>query len=159
IYIMLNKPQGIICTAAKDVPENIIDYVNYPERIFPVGRLDKHSEGLIILTNVGPIVNELLNQDYLEENDYLLTVNQLIKKQFINELSKGMSIYYTYVKENTITNPCVVKQINDYLFNITLTQVLNIQKRRICRKFQYSVTDLKRVRFKNLYLSTLPIGE
>jgi len=159
IYIMLNKPQGIICTAAKDVPENIIDYVNYPERIFPVGRLDKHSEGLIILTNDGPIVNELLNQDYLVEKDYLVTVNQLITKQFINDLSKGVSIYNPRVKGNTITNPCVVKQINDYQFKITLTQGLNRQIRRMCRRFQYTVTDLKRVRFKNLYLSTLPIGE
>jgi len=158
-YIMLNKPRGIICTAAKNVPENIIDYVNYPERIFPVGRLDKHSEGLIILTNDGPIVNELLNQDYLVEKEYLVTVNQLITKQFINDLSNGVSIYNPRVKENTITNPCVVKQISDYQFKITLTQGLNRQIRRMCRRFQYTVTDLKRVRFKNLYLSSLPIGE
>src|SRR5699024_7642191 len=158
-YIMLNKPQGTICTAAKDVPENIIDYVNYPERIFPVGRLDTHSEGLIILTNDRPIVNELLNQYYLIEKEYLVTVNQLITNEFINDLSKGVSIYNTRVKGNTITNPCVVKQINDYQFKITLTQGLNRQIRRMCRRFQYTVTDLKRVRFKNLYLSTLPIGE
>src|SRR5699024_12516118 len=115
-YIMLNKSHSMICTAAKNVSENIIDYVNYPEHVFPVGRLDKHSEILIILTNDGPIVNELLNQDYLVEKEYLVTVYQLITKQFINDLSKGVSIYNPRVKGNTITNPCVVKQINDYQF-------------------------------------------
>src|SRR5690625_8042689 len=108
---MLNKPQGIICTAAKDVPENIIDYVNYPERIFTVGRLDKHSERLIILTNDGPIVNELLNQDYLVEKDYLITVNKLITKQLINDISKGVSIYNQRLKEKTNTKHYFVKQI------------------------------------------------
>src|SRR5699024_2522489 len=124
-----------------------------------VGRLDKHSEGLIILTNDGSIVNELLNKDYLVEKGYLVTVNQLITKQFINDLSKGVSIYNPREKENTITIPRVDKQIIDYQFNITLTQGLNRQIRRMCRRFQYTVPDLNRVRFKNLYLSSLPIGE
>src|SRR5699024_578697 len=126
---------------------------------FPVGGLGKHSEGLVILTNAGPILNELLNQDYLVDKDYLVTVNQLVTKQFINDFSKGPSIYNARVKGNTSTNPAAAKQINEYQFRRTLTQGLNRQIRRMSRRLQYTVTDLKRVRFKNLYLSTLPIGE
>src|SRR5699024_6839834 len=103
-------------------------------------------------------VNELLNQDYLVEKYYLVTVNQLITKQFINDLSKGVSIYNKPIKGNTITNHLVVKQIINNQFKITLTQELNRQIRRMFRRFQYTVTDMKRVLFKNLYLSTLSIG-
>lgn len=158
-YLILNKPRGIICTAAKDVLENIIDYINYPERIFPIGRLDKHSEGLLILTNDGPIVNELLKKEALVEKDYIVTVNRLITTQLINNLASGVSIYNPRTKDNTLTSPCTVKQLSDYQFKITLTEGLNRQIRRMCRRFQYTVTNLKRVRIKDLYLNDLPVGE
>lgn len=158
-YLMLNKPSGIICTSAKNVRENIIDFIDYPERIFPVGRLDKHSEGLLILTNDGPIVNELLKKEAFVEKDYIVSVNRQITDLFIKELSNGVSIYNPRVKDYTITSNCVVEQVNDYQFKITLTQGLNRQIRRMCRRFQYTVTNLKRVRLKELYLSDLPVGE
>lgn len=158
-YLILNKPRGIICTAAKDVPENIINYINYPERIFPIGRLDKHSEGLLILTNDGPIVNELLKKEALVEKDYIVTVNRLITTQLINNLASSVSIYNPRTKDNTLTSPCIVKQLSDYQFKITLTEGLNRQIRRMCRRFQYTVTHLKRVRIKDLYLNDLPVGD
>ncbi len=158
-YLMLNKPRDIICTAAKNVPENIIDFIDYPERIFPVGRLDKHSEGLLILTNDGPIVNELLKKESLVEKDYIVTVNRVITPQFISDLSNGVSIYNPRVNGYTVTNACIVKQLNDSQLKITLTQGLNRQIRRMCRRYQYTVTNLKRIRLKELHLGDLPIGD
>lgn len=159
IYIMLNKPVGITCTGAKDVTDNIIQYIDYPERIFPVGRLDKASEGLILLTNDGLIANQLLQSEFKEEKIYRVTVDQVITVEFLNGLKKGVSIYNPRKKEYVITEPCIVEQIDDYRFEITLTQGLNRQIRRMCRHFDYTVTRLDRVQFKQLVLGDLPRGE
>ncbi|WP_342512028.1 pseudouridine synthase [Sporosarcina sp. FSL K6-1522] len=159
IYVMLNKPRGIICTAASHIGGNIIDFVNYPERIFPVGRLDKDSEGLILLTNDGSIVNELLLEENNHEKDYLVTVDKKITAIFIEDMAKGVDIYNPRKKDYTRTKPCKVVQIDDYCFKITLSQGLNRQIRRMCRRFQYTVTRLQRVRMKELQLGTLAIGE
>lgn len=159
IYLLLHKPRGIICTAAENVPENVIDFIDYPERIFPVGRLDNHSEGLLILTNDGPIVNKLLKKESSVEKDYIVTVNREITDQFITDLSTGVSIYNPRVKGSTMTSPCIVERLNDLQFKITLTEGLNRQIRRMCRRFQYTVTNLKRVRLKNVHLGELPVGE
>lgn len=158
IYIMLNKPPGITCTAASHIEGNIIDFINYPERIFPVGRLDKQSEGLILLTDDGCIVNELLREEHNEEKDYIVTVDKVITQEFIENMSKGVKIYNPRKKEYTITKHCVVVQLDDTRFKITLSQGLNRQIRRMCRRFQYTVTKLQRVRIKNLALGSLELG-
>ncbi len=158
IYIMLNKPIGVTCTTAKHIEGNIIDYVNYPERIFPVGRLDKQSEGLILLTDDGSIVNELLREENNQEKDYIVTVDKIMSLDFIRAMAEGVSIYNPRKKENTITKPCKVVQIDDYSFKITLSQGLNRQIRRMCRCFQYTVTKLQRIRIKNVDLGQLELG-
>ena len=158
IYIMLNKPIGVTCTTAKHIAGNIIDYVNYPERIFPVGRLDKQSEGLILLTDDGSIVNELLREENNQEKDYIVTVDKIMSLDFIRAMAEGVSIYNPRKKENTITKPCKVVQIDDYSFKITLSQGLNRQIRRMCRCFQYTVTKLQRIRIKNVDLGQLELG-
>jgi len=159
IYLMLNKPPGVTCTAANEIEGNIIDFVNYPERIFPVGRLDKLSEGLIILTNDGSIVNELLLEENNNEKDYMVTVDKKITVEFIDEMAKGVEIYNPRKKGNVLTKPCKVIQMDDYCFKITLSQGLNRQIRRMCRRFQINVTRLQRVRIKKLPLGTLALGE
>lgn len=159
IYIMLNKPPGIICTSASHIAENIIDFVNYPERIFPVGRLDRQSEGLILLTDDGSIVNQLLREENNEEKDYIVTVNRGITSLFIDCLANGVDIYNPRKKDYTTTKPCKVVQLDDHNFKITLSQGLNRQIRRMCRRFQYTVTKLKRVRIKHMTLGELPVGE
>lgn len=158
-YLMLNKPRGIICTAAENVPENVIDFIDYPERIFPIGRLDNHSEGLLLLTNDGPIVNELLKKESQVEKEYIVTVNREITLDFIKGMSAGVSIYNPRVKGHTTTSPCEVKQLNDYQFSIVLIEGLNRQIRRMCRRFQYTVTNLQRIRMKHLQLGDLPVGD
>ncbi|MFJ7936085.1 pseudouridine synthase [Sporosarcina sp. NPDC096371] len=159
IYIMLNKPPGVTCTAAKGIERNIIDFVNYPERIFPVGRLDKQSEGLILLTNDGSIVNELLKEENEHEKDYIVTVDQKITAAFIEDMARGVDIYNPRKKGNVRTKPCRVVQIDDYCFKITLSQGLNRQIRRMCRRFQFTVTRLQRVRIKELALGALAVGQ
>jgi len=159
IYLMLNKPPGVTCTAASQIEGNIIDFVNYPERVFPVGRLDKQSEGLIILTNDGSIVNELLLQENNNEKDYMVTVDKKITATFIDEMAKGVEIYNPRKKGNVLTKPCKVIQIDDNCFKITLSQGLNRQIRRMCRRFQFNVTRLQRIRIKELPLGTLALGE
>ena len=158
IYIMLNKPPGVTCTAAENIEGNIIDFVNYPQRIFPVGRLDKQSEGLILLTDDGSIVNELLREENNQEKDYLVTVDKGITQAFIEAMAEGVSIYNPRKKGNTMTKPCKVVQLDDYCFKITLSQGLNRQIRRMCRRFQYTVTKLQRVRMKNVQLGQLERG-
>lgn len=159
IYIMLNKPPGVTCTAASHIEGNIIDFMNYPERIFPVGRLDKQSEGLILLTDDGSIVNELLREEHNEEKDYIVTVDKMIKEEFIKNMSSGVEIYNPRKKEITVTKRCTVIQLDDYSFQITLSQGLNRQIRRMCRRFQYTVTKLQRVRIKKLSLGSLQLGK
>jgi len=158
IYIMLNKPTGITCTAASNIEGNIIDFVNYPERIFPVGRLDKQSEGLIILTDDGSIVNALLREENNNDKDYIVTVDKELTASFIAELAEGVDIYNPRKKNNTRTKPCVVVQLDVFRFKITLSQGLNRQIRRMCRRFQYTVTRLQRVQIKDLQLGQLEVG-
>lgn len=158
IYIMLNKPPGITCTAARNIDGNIIDFLNYPERIFPVGRLDKQSEGLILLTDDGSIVNELLREENNEEKGYIVTVDKEITAAFITSMAGGVEIYNPRKKVIITTKKCTVIQLDDYRFKITLSQGLNRQIRRMCRRFQFTVTKLQRVRIKDLSLGELELG-
>lgn len=159
IYLIFNKPPGITCTAASHIEGNIINYINYPERIFPVGRLDKQSEGLILLTNDGSIVNDLLKVENNQEKDYLVTVNREITEEFIRKMASGVNIYNPRKKDYQLTKQCNVSKISTYQFKITLSQGLNRQIRRMCRRFQYTVTKLQRVRIKNISLNQLEVGE
>ena len=153
IYIILNKPKGIVCTTDSGVEKNnIIDYVNHPKRIFPIGRLDKTSEGLIFLTNDGDIVNKILRAKNKHEKEYHVTVDKPINPEFIQQMSKGVPIL------NTVTRPCEIKRIKDYEFKIILTQGLNRQIRRMCEYLGYRVKKLKRIRIMNIKLD-IPLGE
>lgn len=153
IYIILNKPKGIVCTTDSSVEkDNIIDYLNYPKRIFPIGRLDKTSEGLIFLTNDGDIVNKILRAKNKHEKEYHVTVDKPINNDFVKKMSKGVPIL------NTVTRPCEIKRIKEYEFKIILTQGLNRQIRRMCEHFGYRVKKLKRIRIMNINLD-IPVGE
>ena len=147
IYIILNKPKGIVCTTDSGVEkDNIIDYVNHPKRIFPIGRLDKTSEGLIFLTNDGDIVNKILRAKNKHEKEYHVTVDKPINNNFIKQMSSGVPIL------NTVTRPCDVKRVREYEFKIILTQGLNRQIRRMCEHLGYRVKKLKRIRIMNIKL-------
>lgn len=152
VYIALNKPVGITCTTETHVDGNIINFMNYPERIFPIGRLDKPSEGLIFLTNDGDIVNKILRAGNNHEKEYIVSVDKPITKEFITAMEGGVPIL------DTITKPCKVKKIGKCTFNIILTQGLNRQIRRMCEYLGYSVSSLKRVRIMNVSLNSLPTG-
>ena len=153
VYIAFNKPIGIVCTTDTRVEkDNIIDYINYPKRIFPIGRLDKPSEGLIFLTNDGDIVNKILRARNNHEKEYVVTVNKPITKDFITKMSNGVPIL------DTITRKCKVTQVSKYVFNIVLTQGLNRQIRRMSEYLGYEVTKLKRVRIMNVNLD-IPVGK
>ncbi|RYU98293.1 23S rRNA pseudouridine synthase F [Clostridium tetani] len=159
IYIALNKPVGITCTTERHIKGNIIDFINHTERIFPIGRLDKDSEGLILLTNDGSIVNEILREENNHEKDYIVTVNKPITPAFINGMSKGVKIYNPVKNQYTITNKCKVVKINSNTFKITLSQGLNRQIRRMCSSFSYKVVKLKRIRIINITLKGLNVGK
>ena len=153
IYIILNKPKGIVCTTDSGVEkDNIIDYVNHPKRIFPIGRLDKTSEGLIFLTNDGDIVNKILRAKNKHEKEYHVTVDKPINNNFIKQMSSGVPIL------NTVTRPCDVKRVREYEFKIILTQGLNRQIRRMCEHLGYRVKKLKRIRIMNIKLD-IPLGD
>lgn len=153
VYIAFNKPIGIVCTTDTGVEkDNIIDYINYPKRIFPIGRLDKPSEGLIFLTNDGDIVNKILRARNNHEKEYIVTVNRPVTKQFVNQMSSGVPIL------DTITRKCHVEQIGQSKFKIILTQGLNRQIRRMCEHLDYKVIKLKRTRIMNISLD-MPIGK
>ena len=153
IYIAFNKPKGIVCTTDTQKEENnIIDYINYNKRIFPVGRLDKLSEGLILLTNDGDIVNKILRSRYKHEKEYLVTVNKKISKDFLKKLENGVPIL------NTTTRKCETTFINDFQFKIILTQGLNRQIRRMCEYFDFRVKKLERIRIINIKLD-VPLGK
>lgn len=159
IYIALNKPVGITCTTERHIKGNIIDFINHPKRIFPIGRLDKDSEGLILLTNDGSIVNEILREENNHEKDYIVTVNKPITAAFINGMSKGVKIYNPVKKQYTVTNKCKMIKINANTFKITLSQGLNRQIRRMCSRFGYKVIKLQRIRIINITLKGLSVGE
>ena len=151
IYLAFNKPIGIECTTNLEVRDNIVDYINYPKRIFPIGRLDKASEGLIFMTNDGDIVNKILRARNNHEKEYTVTVNKPITDRFIEKMGNGIPIL------DTVTRKCKVEQISKYIFKIILTQGLNRQIRRMCEYLGYEVTALKRIRIINISLD-IPVG-
>lgn len=153
VYIVLNKPVGITCTTEKKIKGNIIDFINYPQRIFHIGRLDKDSQGLIFLTNDGDIVNKILRAGNNHEKEYIVTVDKPITNEFIKEMSSGVKIL------NTITKPCKVYKEGKFTFRIILTQGLNRQIRRMSETLGYKVVKLNRIRIMNVTLSNLPIGK
>jgi len=153
VYIAFNKPVGIVCTTDTNVErDNIIDYINHPQRIFPIGRLDKPSEGLILLTSDGDIVNKILRSKNNHEKEYVVTVNKSINQDFIFKMGNGVPIL------DTITKKCKVEQLDRTVFKIVLTQGLNRQIRRMCEDLGYEVIKLKRVRIMNIHLD-LPVGK
>ena len=153
IYIAFNKPVGIVCTTDSKVePNNIIDFIKYPKRIFPIGRLDKPSEGLIFLTNDGDIVNKILRTRNNHEKEYIVSVNRPINRDFIYRMSNGVEIL------DTITKNCLVEILGPKKFKIILTQGLNRQIRRMCESLGYKVSSLKRVRIMNIKLD-IPTGK
>ena len=153
VYIAFNKPVGIVCTTdIKSEKDNIIDFIKHPKRIFPIGRLDKPSEGLILLTSDGDIVNKILRARNNHEKEYIVTVDRIITSAFIKKMGTGIPIL------GTMTNPCEVEALGKYKFRIILTQGLNRQIRRMCEYLGYNVTKLKRIRIMNIPLD-LPIGQ
>ena len=154
IYLALNKPIGIVCTTDTRVEkDNIIDFINYPERIFPIGRLDKPSSGLILLTNDGDIVNKILRTEHNHEKEYLVKVDKPLSQTIIDRMSKGVPIL------DTITKECKIKKSGRNEFKIILTQGLNRQIRRMCEYLDYEVTKLKRTRIMNVELGYLQTGD
>jgi len=153
VYLALNKPVGVECTTDRDVPGNIVDFVGYPERIFPIGRLDKDSEGLILLTNDGDIVNNVLRAENEHEKEYIVAVDRPLTPAFLAGMAAGVPIL------DTVTNPCRVTQVGRNTFRIVLTQGLNRQIRRMCEHFDYTVRRLQRVRIMHVQLGTLPLGK
>lgn len=153
IYIALNKPAGITCTTERHIQGNVIDFINYPTRIFPIGRLDKPSEGLIFLTNDGDIVNKILRAGNAHEKEYLVKVDRPLSEQFLKGMARGVPIL------DTITKPCKLSRQSNYEFKIILTQGLNQQIRRMCEHFGYEVTALKRTRIMNIDMQGLATGQ
>lgn len=153
VYIAFNKPLGITCTTDRRDPSNIIDYIGFDERIFPVGRLDKNSSGLILLTNDGSIVNKLLRAENGHEKEYIVTVNRPYDKSFIAKMESGVPVL------GQLTLPCRLRPAGDKTFRIILHQGLNRQIRRMCEYFSYKVTKLKRIRFMNIQLGDLETGK
>lgn len=153
VYIALNKPVGITSTTEKNVKGNIVDLVNHPLRIFNIGRLDKDSDGLILLTNDGDIVNEILRAENKHEKEYIVTVDKPITSEFLKRMAEGVKIL------GTKTLPCKMEQLSKYVFQITLTQGLNRQIRRMCEALGYDVYRLQRTRIMNIHLGNLPVGQ
>lgn len=153
VYIVLNKPVGITSTTERHIEGNVVDFVNHPLRIFHIGRLDKDSDGLLLLTNDGDIVNEILREEHGHEKEYIVTVDRPITEEFIQKMESGVEIL------DTVTKPCKVKQLGPRKFNITLTQGLNRQIRRMCSALGYNVRRLQRTRIMNIHLGNLPIGQ
>jgi 23S rRNA pseudouridine2604 synthase len=153
VYIALNKPVGVICTTEREVEGNIIDFVDHTERIFPIGRLDKESEGLILLTNDGDIVNELLRSENNHEKEYVVTVNRALDGEFAAKMAGGIRL-----KPEGMTKRCKVRVVGAKTFAIILTQGWNRQIRRMCDALGYEVVALQRIRFLNIVLGTQPVG-
>ncbi|MBF9219661.1 23S rRNA pseudouridine(2604) synthase RluF [Hymenobacter ruricola] len=153
VYLAFNKPVGITSTSEPGVRGNIVDYVNHAARIFPIGRLDKDSSGLIFLTSDGDIVNKILRAGNQHEKEYVVTVNRILTDQMLDEMSRGIPML------GTVTKPCVIQKETPYIFRITLVQGLNRQIRRMVEHFGYEVTKLERVRIMNVTLKGLPVGD
>ena len=152
VYLAFNKPIGITSTTDQTIKDNIVDYINYHKRIFHIGRLDKDSEGLILMTNDGDIVNQILRAENNHEKEYIVVVNKKITQDFLTSMSKGVPIL------DTMTKPCVIKQTGEKTFKITLTEGLNRQIRRMCDYFGYQVVSLKRIRIMHIHLD-VPVGK
>mgnify|MGYP005740493015 FL=1 len=152
VYIAFNKPVGVECTGNNKVKDNIIDFINHKERLFTIGRIDKQSEGLILLTNDGDIVNNVLRAENRKEKEYVVTVNKKITTEFIDRMRRGVRIM------GKMTRKCFVKKIHENRFKIILTQGMNRQIRRMCEVLGYRVTKLKRVRIMDIHLDT-KVGE
>lgn len=155
ILLALNKPAGIVCTAEKRERNNVIDFLNYPKRVYPIGRLDKDSEGLLLLTNNGDIVNKMMRSGNRHEKEYLVTVNKPISDPFLRGMAGGVPL----VELGVTTRKCRVEKIASRQFRIILTQGYNRQIRRMCEYFGYRVEKLKRVRIMNIELGDLPVGK
>lgn len=153
VYIALNKPVGITSTSESQIKGNIVDFVNHSQRIFPIGRLDKDSQGLILLTNDGDIVNKILRAEYGHEKEYIVTVDKPYDHSFIKGMSNGVEIL------GTVTKKCKVTRVDDRTFKIILTQGLNRQIRRMCKAFGYRVVKLERIRIMNIKLENLQMGQ
>jgi 23S rRNA pseudouridine2604 synthase len=153
VYLALNKPVGITCTTERRVRGNIVDFVGHRERIFPIGRLDKDSEGLILLTNNGDIVNEILRSENEHEKEYLVEVDRPLTGEFLRAMAAGVPIL------DTVTKPCRVERVGRNSFRIVLTQGLNRQIRRMCEHFGYRVRRLRRVRIINVRIDGIPVGK
>ena len=156
VFLIVNKPKGIVCTTSdKDHAPNIVDFINYPKRVYPVGRLDKDSEGLLLMTNEGDIVNKILRGGNDHEKEYAVAVNKPVTEEFLKQMRAGV-----YIEDlDVTTKPCRAWQTGSHTFHIVLTQGLNRQIRRMCEYFQYKVVRLKRVRIMNLHLGSLPSGK
>jgi len=152
VYIALNKPVGITCTTEQQIDGNIVDFVDHAERVFPIGRLDRGSEGLILLTNDGDIVNELLRAENRHEKEYLVEVDKPVTPAFLTGMARGVRIH------RATTLPCKINQVGKYGFRIILVQGLNRQIRLMCEAFGYRVTALQRIRIKNIQLGKLKLG-
>ena len=153
VYLCLNKPVGITCTTERHIEGNIVDFVNHPARVFPIGRLDKDSEGLILLTNNGDIVNTILRSENNHEKEYIVTVDKPVTETFLAGMAAGVNIL------DTRTKPCEVHHVDNYVFRIILTQGLNRQIRRMCEVFGYQVRRLQRIRIMNIKLGNLKVGQ
>jgi 23S rRNA pseudouridine2604 synthase len=155
VYIALNKPPGITCTTERHIPGNIIDFIKHKERIFPIGRLDKESEGLILLTSNGNIVNEILRSENNHEKEYIVSVDKPVTDEFLAKMERGVKL----PELNVVTKRCKVRRVNPKTFRIILTQGLNRQIRRMCEIFGYKVLRLQRVRIINVKLNGLKSGK
>lgn len=159
IYLMLNKPKGIVSTTDSKIKGNIKDFVNYKELIFPIGRLDKDSTGLILLTNDGDIVNKILREEYNHEKEYIVTVDKKITTEFLKMMEQGVLIYNPVAKRHEKTKKAKVVKLNDKTFKIIIKQGLNRQIRRMALALDYNVVELKRVRIMDIKLGNLEIGK
>ncbi|MBU1144369.1 MAG: pseudouridine synthase [Firmicutes bacterium] len=159
IYLAFHKPKGIVSTTDETKKGNIISYLNYPERIFPIGRLDKDSSGLILLTNDGQIVNPILRSEFNHEKEYIVFLDKEINSNFLSAMEKGVTIYNPVKNEYTLTKPTVIKQLSVDSFSIVLTQGLNLQIRRMVKSLGYQVRSLHRIRIMNILLENLDVGK
>ncbi|MDD4244750.1 MAG: pseudouridine synthase [Candidatus Methanomethylophilaceae archaeon] len=153
VLLLFNKPKGLVCTSAEEEKDNVISYINYPKRITYVGRLDKDSEGLLLLTNKGELVDGLMRSRHGHEKEYIVTVDKAVNERFIKSMAAGVPIL------DTVTRPCVVERIGKYRFRIIITQGLNLQIRRMCEHFGYNVVRLVRVRVGPITLGDLEPGK
>ncbi|MDH6368134.1 MULTISPECIES: pseudouridine synthase [unclassified Breznakia] len=158
VYIALHKPKGITCTTDKKDATNIVDYMNYETPIFPIGRLDKDTTGLILLTNDGDIVNKILRSEHAHEKEYIVQVNRKIKKDFLDKMASGVTIYNAVTNAHQTTKPAKVKQLSTHTFSLIISEGMNRQIRRMCTALGYHVDALQRVRIMNIKLANLPEG-